>query len=520
MSTVYASASEFKTRTLRDYLRILFRRWAVIAISVAAVSVTVAIGLLSQTRYYAAEVKMLISAKKPVEATYYRDLGGGEMQEKMTVTQSEIVKSAPVLQRTIAALDLFNRPFNYEKDFASPFKKFLLSLQKEKKLPANLTPQEERSIRFRIAFEDLKQRVAVQPVRDTNTFIIRVQDFSPVAAARTANTISRSYVIFDLEQQLSEVLLKYGGEHPTVMQLRDNINKMIKTLHGDTISNQDAIGPASVKIIEQASMPLKPDGISKKFLFLIAVLISLVFGVILVFIFEYMDPTLKSPQEVEEILNLPLLGTLPKSKQPAESFIQDFADHIQALIKGKGYRVFTIASVTESAGFPSLLESAARYLSQKPGQRILVIDANPHHPALNGYLKNSKEPGLAEVLENKASAKQAVKTVTERFSVLPAGRASLNPASWDVEKIKELLDALRQEYAAVLILPAALLRFRESAIFAELSDAVILRIEEQKTRREIARAALTLLEKKNARVAGTLLNERTFPIPAPLYNWV
>ena len=43
-------------------------------------------------------------------------------------------------------------------------------------------------------------------------FTISVRDYNPVGAALIANVVSRSYVMFDLEQQLAELKLKYGGE--------------------------------------------------------------------------------------------------------------------------------------------------------------------------------------------------------------------------------------------------------------------------------------------------------------------
>ena len=128
---------------------------------------------------------------------------------------------------------------------------------------------------------------------DTNLFTISVSDFNPVAAAIIANVVSRSYVIFDLEQQMSELQLQYGDKHPIVMQLRDNINKMIQNLSGEPLPAVDAIGPASVKIIEQAQVPLYPTGTSKRIVIFFALIMSLFFGVMLAFGFEYVDQKLK-----------------------------------------------------------------------------------------------------------------------------------------------------------------------------------------------------------------------------------
>ena len=58
----------------------------------------------------------------------------------------------------------------------------------------------------------------------------------PVAAAVIANVVSRSYVIFDLEQQLAELKLKYGRKHPTVNHIEESIEGLMETLSGELMA--------------------------------------------------------------------------------------------------------------------------------------------------------------------------------------------------------------------------------------------------------------------------------------------
>ena len=113
--------------TFRDYMRVLFRQKAVVITCFLTVMITVIIGIMLKTPVYEAKVKMLISASKQVEATYYRDLIMGQNME-VALTQAEIVKSAPVLEKTVRALGLAQKPFDYEKQFASPLKAKLVAI--------------------------------------------------------------------------------------------------------------------------------------------------------------------------------------------------------------------------------------------------------------------------------------------------------------------------------------------------------------------------------------------------------
>jgi uncharacterized protein involved in exopolysaccharide biosynthesis len=107
--------------TLRDYVRVLFRRKGVILAIVIGASVAASLGLQLKTPVYEAQVKMLISAQKQIESPFYRDLVGSRSTE-IALTQTEVVKSNPVLERAVKALRLYQRPLDYEQPYASPLK--------------------------------------------------------------------------------------------------------------------------------------------------------------------------------------------------------------------------------------------------------------------------------------------------------------------------------------------------------------------------------------------------------------
>ena len=82
--------------TFRDYLRILFRQKAIIILCFLVVSAVSFVGLTLKTPVYHAQVKMLISAEKQVEAPYYQELTPGQRNVQASVTQSEVVTASPV----------------------------------------------------------------------------------------------------------------------------------------------------------------------------------------------------------------------------------------------------------------------------------------------------------------------------------------------------------------------------------------------------------------------------------------
>ncbi|HOW43236.1 MAG TPA: cellulose synthase operon protein YhjQ/BcsQ [Candidatus Omnitrophota bacterium] len=517
--------------TMRDYLRVLFRQKAVIITCFITVMITVIIGNMLRTPEYEAQVKMLISAEKQVESPYYRELLGSRNMEA-ALTQAEIVKSFPVLRRTIEFRSLQNfLPMEVEERAATPLKALLLKLER-KMLTAKLKALDDQTRGRQLAFlalERLKSRIDIEPIRDTNLFLIKYRDYDPMIAAAVANVVSRAYILFDLEQQVAELQTKYGDKHSTVVQIQESISKIEqrerpkeKMLFGGQLlpNDVDAIGPASVKVIEQALPPLRPVGPSGGLIIILAIFMSLFLGGMLAFMFEYMDQTFKSPQEVERYLALPSLGFIPK-KGKSRSF-DTLAEQILLISKDKNLKslLFTTAAYGEDAA--DIVVNLGRSLAEKWGLKVLVVDANFRQLTLKKFENKQKEnaPGLVDVIEEKVTFEKTVQTISKNLALLPAGKTELNPVTvLDSNRMNTLLADVVRSYDLVLI-SAPDLTHRDSILLCSQVDGVLLVVDEGKTRKQVVRNALFPLAEKKANIMGIILNNRTFFIPRAIYNWV
>jgi len=506
--------------TFRDYMRVLFRQKAVVITCFLTVMITVIIGIMLKTPVYEAKVKMLISATKQVEAPYYRDLLMGQNME-VALTQAEIVKSTPVLEKTVRALGLAQKPFDYEKQFASPLKSKLVGLQSRmaKAKIENLPEQQRQVYQVRMAMDQLSKSISVEPIRDTNLFSIAVKDFSPVGAAIIANVVSRSYVIFDLEQQVAELQLKYGDKHATVIQLKEFITKMEKALNGQPLPNVDAIGPASVKVIEQANVPLQPTGVAPILMFILAFFMAIFLGIMLAFMFEYMDQTFKSPQDVESYLNTPYLGAVPLQKKQKQLSYDNLAEQVLLISKDKKLHtiLFTTAETSDDAA--NIVINLGKILAEK-GHKVLVVDANFNHLTFKKFFNLDKGPGLVDVVEEKVTFEKSVHSAGKNLAVMTSGETQLNPLTIvESNKMHQLLAQAGDKYDLVLI-AAPDLKHRDSILLAAQTDGVILVVNEGSTRKQVAINALAPVIAKQANVLGVILNNRTYSIPKAIYDRV
>jgi capsular exopolysaccharide synthesis family protein len=508
--------------TTRDYIRVLFRQKWVFVASFVTMMATVIAGVLMKTPVYQSEVTMLISGQKRSQTEYYTDVGLiGVRSNQISMTQSQIVQSDPVIERAVAVLGLAEKPLDYEARFSSflkrPIVKFMAK-RKEAKF-AKFSDEQKKAVRFRYAMEDLRQNLSVEPIRETELFRIEVKDFNPAAAMITANVVSRSYAIFDLEQQMAEMQLKYGDKNLSVIQLKEAIEKLAKGLNGAPLPAIDAIGPASVKIIEQAKVPIRPSGLSRLSVVVLASFMSLFLSVLVAFSFEYLDQTFKSPNEVENILNANYLGSLPK--KAVNGHFHDLGQNLYLAMKDTGARSVTFTSVMANGGVTDLVCKLGLHMAQDLDKKVLLIDGNLRHPSVHSVFDLPESKDFANVLEGKATMEQSVRSVAPNLDIITSGYSVVNPINvLDAPVMKFLLEKARQKYDLVLIDAPALEKVKDAVILAGISDGVVVALNEGQTRRQVAKSALDTLNKDRTRLFGVVLNNRKYVIPSFIYDRV
>lgn len=509
---------EYRDKTLRDYLSVLFRHKAVFISTVLSVMICVFIKLAFTTPLYEAQVKMLISAQKEVEAPYYREVSGGS---ELVLTQSEIVKSNAVLGIVVRALGLWQKPFDYEKRFASIFKKPFIDYKTGllKKDFEKLSEEQKQLFLYKMAISDLKARLIATPLRNTQIFTISVTDYSAAGATIIANAVSRAYIIFDLQQQLSELQLKYGSKHPTAVQLKDSIDEMTKNLSGEPLPDFEAIGPASVKIIEQASM-LSTKNISPNntVIILFALAMSIFVAILLAFLFDYLSSTFNSPRDLEDVLNVPFLGSLPVNNGKADHY-NELANKVFLMLKDRQLKSLMFASSLPREGTTKIITNVATHLSKTLGYKVLLIDSNFSYPSLQKLFKDTDAPGLVDVLEGVTTFDKAVRDTGNNLHVLTTGRPGVNSVNLlNSQVMHDLVNEAKERYDIVLVDSAALSNYNGGIIIGKYMDGAVIVVKEGLARRHAVKTLLSALRENKTNIFGAILNDRTFPIPKKIYN--
>lgn len=526
-----------KDTTLRDYLRVIFKHKYLVIITIIPVVVINYVILEFKTPVYDANVKMLVAGQKIAESSYYKLTG----KLGVSANHAALINSRQVITPVVLALKLYEVPDDYESRFASPLKRWWMknikkrmeALKKKTNNLRTLTEQQERDMRINNAIIALSGQVSVEPVEESDLFLIKAIDFDPVVAAIITNSVSRSYIIFDLQQQLAEFKLKYGEKHASVVQLNNYIEEMTKTLDGKPLPGLDLLWPASIKVVEQAEVSEEPtESINKTGTLVISFLGGLMLGVVLSFVIGLFDQRFQSPLDLETFLKVPLLGSIPKVRKRNQLLIEEtnqpanytkafhnLADQLYLLIKDKQLKSILITDMKSSKKIPVIAANLAAYIGKKADNKVLIIDANLRNSASIQTLNIPNTHGLGEILEEKLNLEDVICDIGSNISILPSGNPNLNPLNLIASKnMQEVINRVKDAYEIVFIICAGLGDYQDAVVLSSITDSVILIVDEQKDRRQAVKFAISPVEQKKANILGVILNNRSYVIPEIIYK--
>jgi len=481
-----------------------------------------------------ASVKMYVKGKYTENVVnYYKQYGVGNPIEQ----HAELVKSNVVIERVVKALKLYQIPLDYELRYAPRFKAALMKpgVERLKQDLKKMSTEQKQDFLFQIAMERLSGRISAEPEENTGFFTISVRDVNPEFAAILANSVSRSYLIFDLEQQVLELQLKYGEKHSTVIELQDHIRKLETTLDGKLIPDLEALGPASIKVVMQAKTGSPVEGVNRPLMLVLSFVISMFLSVILSFIFHYVDHTFRSPQDIEDYLNISCLGSIPRRKSKdklltgdanphANDYIRSYdnlCDQTLLLMKDNNIKSLLITDAEGSQDSTFMVINVGTYIAQRTSNKVLIIDADLRKSSVSKIFNISDSQGLNEVIGEKVLFEDAVHNLGPNLSVLPAGKTALNPVSiLNSSIMSDLIKIAEEKYDLVLINSAGIANFIDSVLLSSITNGFAVVINEGHIRRQVIIEAIAPLKQRNVNIVGAILNNRRYVIPDILYKLV
>ena len=366
------------------------------------------------------------------------------------------------------------------------------------------------------------------------------------------------------EQQRADVAklnsdaIFYNNLKTEVENMRKLLNSLEEMRKETQVSAQlKGFETTNISIIDEAKIPKYPVSPKKKLNLLLAVLMGIFGGVGLCFVFEYLDNTVKGPEDVERIARIPSLGVIPylppegekrgrygkysfqREAYPYKEKSQGSEDSLPEIKEielvnhlypnsslSEDYRTVRTSILLSQADNPpkTIAVSSSLPMEGKTvtvanmavafaqlNKRVVVIDADLRKPRLHTIFKVENVKGLTSYLTGKYSLKEtALKTHVENVWLMPSGPIPPNPAELlDSDKMKLLLDGIKKDIDFVLLDTPPALAVVDSLIIGSLVDGIVLVVQPEKTTKKPFIAAVEQLRQSQAEILGVVFNKST-----------
>jgi capsular exopolysaccharide synthesis family protein len=282
----------------------------------------------------------------------------------------------------------------------------------------------------------------------------------------------------------------------------------------------------NIRIIDRAEVPLLPVKPRKKLNLLLAMVVGLTLGVGLAFFLEYLDNTIKLPEEVRDYLKIPYLGPVPAFAQTRnldgipKDMITVHSPRSTASESFRGVRTGILFSSADKAPQTILISSAGpsegktvcavnlAVIMAQAGSRVLLMDFDMRRPRIHQLFDIGRDIGVSNLLVGDAEIKDAlVSPETPNLDVIPCGPIPPNPSEIiGSHRMETLMEALRKDYDRIIIDSPPLTAVTDSVILSQSVDGVVLVIRAGDTPRQIVLNGVTQLKSVNSRVLGAVLN--------------
>ncbi|RJQ54959.1 MAG: polysaccharide biosynthesis tyrosine autokinase [Actinobacteria bacterium] len=500
------------TLELQDYLKVLKRRkWVIIEALLVVVAAAVIVSLL-QTPVYEATTTLLIREKDIGSTLFGQILPELSMQPERSVqTQLDLVKLKPILGTVIEKLDLSVSP------------------------------------------EQLMTKVSVEARPQTNLMVISVEDGDPKTAARIADVLATEYIQWnrDLNNQdivaaRDEVKAKMAETEKNLVAIAKRIGKVggtsnmpedlraqwgmatqlysmlaekyeqLRILSATSGGGSVLVAPASVP-----DAPVKPNLPRNAAL---GVILGLSLGVGFAFVFEHMDDTIKTKEDVDELLGLPVLGEIPTNKVALASGKRELAvvndkysstaeafrilrSNLHYLSADKPLSLFLVTSPGPEEGKTTIHANLSAAFASA-GKRVIALCCDLRRPVSHQIFSVPDREGITDVLVDMIPLEDVLRQdKPSGVRVATSGPIPPDPSELlGSRRMIEVIEEARDDADVVVVDSPPVIGVSDTLELAPKVDGVLLVVAANKTTREGAKRALESLHAVDANVLGVILS--------------
>jgi non-specific protein-tyrosine kinase len=491
------------TLDFRQYLS-LFWHWAwlffIVAIVAGSVSYFVSSRMLP---FYQSSTTMLVNEAPATKATDYTSV---LMSKQLTSTYAQMMITDPILNQVIKEVSIGN------------------------------------------SINELKDWIDVGVIRDTQLVQVTVTTTDPEFSAKIANAIVKVFAEqiqaiqigrfvqskAALETQLAEtdkqiILYTDKVEEATTTEEKERLDAKLtqyRSIYANLLLSYEQIRLAeaqsvsSVVQVETATpndIPVSPKTLLNTVLAAVA---GFLLAMIIIVTREALDDTIKTPKDIIQKFQLPVLGvinrhptndkmpiSLTEPRSPTAEAYRALRTNLNYTSVDHPLKKILVTSAEPGEGKSTTISNLAVVLAQN-GSRVIIADCDMRHPRLNAYFNLPNRIGMSTLFSHQEVVKSVRQsTGLDGLSVVTTGPLPPNPSElMGSQTMQKILNLMGENADIVLIDTPPVLAVTDAAALAPSLDGVVLVVQPGKTRTTAFKQTLEQLSQVNARVLGVVLN--------------
>ena len=358
-----------------------------------------------------------------------------------------------------------------------------------------------------------------------------------------------------IEEEMRESFKKFSSKEEKFSKLLLNvrINEELYTLFTKKLAEAKILESSitkSVEIVTPPTLPTKPLTTNKVVNTIAGSVIGLMLGILIAFIQENFDTSLGTIEEVEEFMNIPVLGVIPyielekrrkkigKRKRKDSSFLISQFPANSPIAEAYGILSTNINFAVSNQKGISLLITSATYeegkttvacncalAMVKSGKRVLLVGADLRKPSIHKIFKIERENGLTELISETVDKEKVIKGFEDfvlsgldrkmvieshafdTLKIITSGHTPYNPTAYIASKrMKNLIEEFKKEYDVIIFDSPPLLPVADTLLLSSKVDGVIIVYQAGRISRIALKRIKSQLEGAGAKIIGIVIN--------------
>lgn len=342
------------------------------------------------------------------------------------------------------------------------------------------------------------------------------------------NVNAARYLDLRLEAETKQTML-------ATLQKQLNETEVAARLRGSASSN--------IHWVDHAQMPSGRFNVSMKKNLRTAFPIGILLGLAAIFFLEYMDRSVKTPEEMERVTRFASLGVIPAAETVSRSGQYGYGTPKLRAVEtpddqppgveliphldprspvSEAYRAFRTSLLLASASSPKVIVITSSFAREgktttsvnlatvlaQMGKPVLLVDADLRRPRLQKVFRDKMNLGLVNYLVANIPMTDVIQeTDVPNLSVILSGPIPPNPSELLAsDRMKHMIEEVRGKYAFVIFDSPPVLAVTDSIVLAASADGVVLCVHGGQTPREHVQRSAERLRQSNIPVLGAILN--------------